>query len=101
MEMQMQKEWVNGNCNYCNNFHHREGEEPQYPPTISCNGDGDPHNNNSFLISSTNVYPFPFSSLSTTTTTTTMASPGCLGFIQSPVSRLDTLAGVAIKYGVE
>ncbi|KAJ9189392.1 hypothetical protein P3X46_000695 [Hevea brasiliensis] len=105
MQMEMQRQRVNGNCKYsqfCNDFDNGEGEKLLDPPTICCNGDAHQHNNNddnSFLISSTNIYPFPFSSSSTSTTTT--APPGGLGFIHHPVSRLDTLAGVAIKYGVE
>jgi len=29
------------------------------------------------------------------------SSPPTLGYIQHPISKLDTLAGIAIKYGVE
>lgn len=38
---------------------------------------------------------------STTTATSPTSSNGGSGFIEHPVSKLDTLAGVAIKYGVE
>ena len=46
-----------------------------------------------FLMSPTKVYPYLSSNLSTSS-----SSPE---FIEHPVSRMDTLAGVAIKYGVE
>ncbi|KAF2302548.1 hypothetical protein GH714_037685 [Hevea brasiliensis] len=88
MQMEMQRQRVNGNCKYsqfCNDFDNGEGEKLLDPPTICCNGDAHQHNNNddnSFLISSTNIYPFPFSSSSTSTTTT--APPGGLGFIHTP-----------------
>lgn len=99
MEMEMQREWLNENCKqsqFCNDFDHGEWEE-LHLPAVSCNGDGPRYKKNSLLVSTTNVYPFPFSSSSTTTT----ASSGGFSFIQHPVSRLDTLAGIAIKYGVE
>lgn len=95
----MQREWLNENCKqsqFCNDFDHGEWEE-LHLPAVSCNGDGPRYKKNSLLVSTTNVYPFPFSSSSTTTT----ASSGGFSFIQHPVSRLDTLAGIAIKYGVE
>jgi hypothetical protein len=49
---------------------------------------------------------FTMPSPSSTTTATTMLSASTssnsgVGFIEHPVSKLDTLAGVAIKYGVE
>ncbi|CAI0443981.1 unnamed protein product [Linum tenue] len=46
--------------------------------------------------------PFkPTSGGGTSTNSSPTSSPGSRGFIEHPVSKFDTLAGVAIKYGVE
>ena len=42
-----------------------------------------------------------FHTTSTPSSSSSSSSPAKLGYIEHPVSKLDTLAGVAIKYGVE
>ncbi|EEF41465.1 uncharacterized protein LOC8276660 [Ricinus communis] len=95
--------YSNGNhhCNYnyknstefCNDYYKNEDEEVD-PLPISRDHGYDTVKSR-FLMSPTNFYPF-------SSATKEPSSPARRhDFIEHPVSRMDTLAGVAIKYGVE
>ncbi|KDP43317.1 hypothetical protein JCGZ_24238 [Jatropha curcas] len=115
----MERERLNGDGNWNYNYtkfgndyyyyygKQEDGEEEVVaevdPLGLNCNGVGGGKHKNHFLMTTANSYPFPSSSTIMTSPMSTPSPPlpGGVGFIEHPVSKLDTLAGVAIKYGVE